>query len=434
MKPENVPIVSLRQGLRALSPLMVFVAFYLVGSVVARDFYKVPITVAFMVSSIYACAIQRKGGIDERVELFSRGTAASGMMLMVWIFILAGAFAASAKAMGAIDATVNLCLHLLPSQMILAGLFIASCLISLSIGTSVGTIVALAPIAAGMATETHSSVALLTAIVVGGAYFGDNLSFISDTTIMATRTQGCKMSDKFKVNSTIVVPAAIIAFVLYIIMGAGVSVPHELPAVNCRLVIPYFAVLFTAIMGMNVMLVLCLGLVLTLAIGLVSGCYDFYGWMHSMSEGVLGMGELIIITLLAGGLIHTVRHAGGIDFIIQRLTRHISGKRGAEVSIAVLVFITNLCTANNTIAILTTGPIAKDIADQYGVDKRKSASLLDTFSCLAQSVIPYGAQLLMASGLAAVSAFDIIPYLYYPFLMAVCALLSIVLRFPRKYS
>lgn len=426
--------ITFTRGLLALSPLLVFVTFYLTGSIIAHDFYKVPVTVAFVVSCFYAIAISKGKSIDERVAAFSKGAGTSGMMMMIWIFILAGAFASSAKAMGAIDATVNLCLHLLPPQMIFAGLFIASCLISLSIGTSVGTIVALVPIAAGMAKETDSSVALLTAIVVGGAYFGDNLSFISDTTIMATRTQGCKMSDKFMANSAIVAPAAIIAFVMYIIMGADINVPHDLPAVNCRLVIPYFAVLFTAIMGLNVMLVLVLGILLTLIIGLVSGCYDFYGWMASMGEGMLGMAELIIITLLAGGLIQVVRDMGGVDFIIERLTSHIKGKRGAELSIGMLVFLTNLCTANNTIAILTVGPLAKDIAERYEVDKRKSASILDTFSCLAQSIIPYGAQLLMASSLATISAFEIIPYLYYPFLMGACALISILIRYPKKFS
>lgn len=429
-----MPDLSLRRGLWALSPLFVFVVFYLAGSLVAGDFYKVPITVAFLVASVWGLAAVARGRVDERVALFSRGAQESGMMLMVWIFILAGAFAATAKAMGAIDATVNLCLHLLPSQMILAGLFIASCLISLSIGTSVGTIVALVPIAAGMARETHASVALLTAIVVGGAYFGDNLSFISDTTIMATRTQGCRMSDKFMVNISIVLPAAVVAFLIYIVMGGGLSAPASLPAVNCRLVIPYFAVLFTAIMGLNVMLVLTLGCLLTLGIGWTSGAYDFFGWMAAASGGILGMAELIIITLLAGGLIHLVRTAGGIDFLLSRLTRHVHGRRGAELSIALVVFLTNLCTANNTIAILTCGPLARDIASRYGVDARKSASLLDTFSCLAQSLLPYGAQLLMASALAAVSAFDIIPLLYYPFLMGATALLCIVLRLPRKYS
>ena len=425
--------IDTRTGLLALSPLAVFVVFYLVASIVAGDFYKVPVTVAFLLSSIYAVAICKETSVDERLNIFSRGAGHKNMMTMLWIFILAGAFASSAKAMGAIDTTVNLCLHLLPSEMILSGLFIASCLISLSIGTSVGTIVALVPIAAGMAQSTGTSVALLTAIVVGGAYYGDNLSFISDTTIMATRTQGCRMSDKFAVNSTIVSPAAILCFIIYIFMGYDTQVPQTIPAVECRRVIPYFAVLFSAIMGLNVMLVLLLGIVLTLIIGMISGAYDIYGWLASMGEGIMGMSELIIVSLLAGGLIEMVRHAGGITFIIERLTAHIRGKRGAEMCIGMLVFLTNLCTANNTIAILTVGPLAKEIATRYGVDARKSASLLDTFSCLAQSIIPYGAQLLMASGLAAVSAFDIIPFLYYPFLMGISALACIAMGWPRKY-
>jgi Na+/H+ antiporter NhaC len=336
--------------------------------------------------------------------------------------------------MGCIDATVNLTLTLLPANMLLAGLFLAACFISLSIGTSVGTIVALAPIAAGLATSTGTSVAMMTAVVVGGAFFGDNLSFISDTTIAATQTQGCRLSDKFRVNAFIVAPAALVILIVYIFMGSGVQSPSNVPDVAFVKVVPYLIVLITAIFGMNVMAVLTLGLVLTGAIGLIDGSYDIYSWFKAMGDGILGMGELIIITMMAGGLLEIIRENGGIDFIIKRMTAHVSSKRGAELSIAALVTLTNICTANNTVAIITVGGIAKQIGDRFGVDNRKCASLLDTFSCFTQGIIPYGAQLLMAAGLAKLNPIDIVPFLYYPLALGLSALLAILLRLPKRYS
>lgn len=424
----------MKKGLKALSPLMLFVVLYLVTSIVAGDFYKVPITVAFMFSSIYAIIIFNGRPLRERIDTFSRGAGTSQMMLMLWIFVLAGAFAHAAKAMGSIDATVNLALLLLPSQMLLAGLFMAACFISLSIGTSVGTIVALTPIAAGIATETGSSVALMTAVVVGGSFFGDNLSFISDTTIMATQTQGCCLSDKFRVNSFIVIPAAMVILLIYLAMGTDIASPQHIDQVQAVKVVPYIVVLITAVFGMNVMAVLTLGIILTGIIGLADGTFNVFSWLGAMGEGITGMGELIIITMMAGGLLEIIRQNGGIDFIIQRLTRHVSTKRGAELSIAALVALVNLCTANNTVAILTVGNITKQIGDRYGVDNRKAASILDTFSCATQGLIPYGAQLLMAAGLAQLNPATIIPYLFYPIAIGIAALLSILLRYPRRYS
>ena len=424
----------MKKGLKALSPLIVFIVLYLVTSIIARDFYKVPITVAFMIASIYAVIIFDGHHLNERIEVYCRGAGTSQMMLMLWIFVLAGAFANSAKVMGSIDATVNLALTLLPGQMLLAGLFLAACFISLSIGTSVGTIIALTPIAAGIADETQSSVPMMTAVVVGGSFFGDNLSFISDTTIMATSTQGCKLSDKFRANSFIVFPAALLILIIYIVMGAGISSPQQVSEVSYVEVIPYLVVLVTAVFGMNVMAVLTLGIVLTGVIGIADGSFDVFGWMQAMGDGILGMGELIIITMMAGGLLEMVKRQGGIDFIIRLLTRHVSSKRGAELAIAGLVAMTNLCTANNTVAILTVGGISKQIGDRYGVDKRKAASILDTFSCMMQGLIPYGAQLLMAAGLASLNPASILPYLYYPFAIGVAALLAILLRYPKRYS
>lgn len=424
----------MKKGIIALSPLLVFIVLYLVTSIIARDFYKVPITVAFMVASIYAVIMAGGIPLRKRIDIYSRGAGTGQMMLMIWIFILAGAFANSAKAMGSIDATVNLALTLLPANMLLAGLFLAACFISLSVGTSVGTIVALTPIAAGVASQTGTALPLMVAVVVGGSFFGDNLSFISDTTIVATSTQGCRLSDKFRVNSYIVIPAAIAILAIYVVMGLHTQAPQKVGPVSLLKVIPYLVVLLTAVCGMNVMAVLTLGIALTGAIGLIDGSFDFYGWMGSMGQGIMGMGELIIITMMAGGLLEIIKHQGGIDFLIQRMTRHIHTKRGAELAIAALVSLVDLCTANNTVAIITVGGIAKQIGDRFGVDNRKCASILDTFSCMMQGLIPYGAQMLMAAGQAALNPISILPYLYYPMAIGFTALLAILLRYPKHVS
>lgn len=418
----------------ALTPLMVFLVLYLVTSILLNDFYKVPITVAFMVSAMYAIAITRGMPLSQRISHFSEGAGNRNMMLMIWIFILAGAFASSAKAMGAIDATVNLTLHVLPSSMLLPGLFLAACFISLSVGTSVGTIVALTPVAVGIAQQTGATLPLIVATVVGGSFFGDNLSFISDTTIVATQTQGCRMRDKFLVNSRIVVPAALVVLLLYIVLGRDIHAPSDLPPVEWVKVIPYLAVLGTAIAGLNVMLVLLIGIMLAGGIGILGGYYDFWAWFGSMGDGILGMSELIIVTLMAGGMLEMIRLNGGIDYLTSKLTFRVNGKRGAELSVGVLVMLADFCTANNTIAIITVGPIAHNIATRYGLDNRKVASLLDTFSCFAQGIIPYGAQMLMAAGLSQLAPTQIMGYLYYPYAIGVVALVSVLLRYPRKYS
>ena len=421
-------------GWWALSPLFVFLCLYLVSSIIVNDFYKVPITVAFLVSSCYAIAITRGLKLDQRVYQFSVGASNKNIMLMIWIFILAGAFAQSAKEMGAIDATVNLTLHILPDNLLLAGIFIASCFISLSIGTSVGTIVALTPVATGLALKTGIDLPFMVAIVVGGSFFGDNLSFISDTTIASTKTQGCVMRDKFRVNSMIVVPAALIVLIIYIVQGLSITAPPQVQEIEWLKVIPYLVVLGTAIAGINVMIVLLLGIISTAIIGLATGSFGIFDWFGAMGNGITGMGELIIITLMAGGMLELIRFNGGVDYIIQKLTKHVNSKRGAELCIAALVSIANFCTANNTIAIITTGPIAKDIAGKFNLDRRKTASILDTFSCFIQGIIPYGAQLLMAAGLAKISPISIVGNLYYPFTMGTFALLAIIFRYPRRYS
>lgn len=418
----------------ALIPLLVFLLTYLVVSILAGDFYKMPITVAFVISSVVAIAISKGGKLSNRIEQFCWGAANSNIMLMVLIFILAGAFAQTAKSMGAVDATVNLAMSILPGNLLAAGIFLAACFISISVGTSVGTIVALAPVAVGIAGKTGMPDALMLGVVVSGAMFGDNLSFISDTTIVATRTQGCNMSDKFKVNIRIALPIAIITGIIYVFIGSGLDSSYTTGSIEWAKVVPYLVVLIAAICGVNVMLVLFIGILLSGIVGLITGGFDIWGWTASMGLGITNMGELIIVTLLAGGMLEMIRYNGGIDWIILKLTSHIRSSKGAELSIAGLVSFANLCTANNTIALIMSGPIAKDIADRFKVDPRRSASILDIFSCFVQGIIPYGAQLLMASGLGNVSPIEVMQYLYYPYLLGFGGLLAILFRFPRKYS
>ena len=426
------------KGWLALSPLLVFLCVYLVSSIIVNDFYKIPISAAFLVASVYAMLITRDRSLEKKIETFSKGAGNSSVMLMIWIFVLAGAFAATAKDIGAIDATVNIALHILPGKLIYAGLFIASCFISMSIGTSVGTIVALVPVGAGIAQQMASGsapeLAFITAIIVGGSFFGDNLSFISDTTIAATRTQECSMADKFKANIRIVLPAAVIVTALYVFLGSDVTAIPDSRPIEWFKLIPYILVIAFALSGVNVAVVLAAGLGVNAIIGFCTGCFTWSGFLGSIGGGIAGMADLIIVTIMAGGMLELIKVNGGIDFIVNGLTKRINGKRGAELSIAGLVALANFCTANNTIAIITTGRIAKDITDRFGLDPRKTASILDTFSCLVQGIIPYGAQLLMAGGLAGISMISIIQHLYYPFIMGACAFLAILLRIPKKYS
>lgn len=419
----------------ALTPLILFLALYLGSSLVLGDFYKVPISIAFLLSSIYAIAATKGEKLERRIRIFCNGAGNHNIILMVWIFVLAGAFARSAKEMGAIDATVYATLNILPNGFLLPGMFVAACFISLAIGTSVGTIATLAPVAIGIAEQTDLGIAMVVAIVVGGAYFGDNLSFISDTTIIATKSQGCKMSDKFKANIFLALPAAAIMLVYYAVIGQEVQMPTEMPAIQWIKVVPYICVLATVLAGMDVMIVLALGIGLTGCIGIATGSYDFFGWMAAMNEGVMGMSELIIVTLLAGGMLEIIRHNGGMTYLVQTLTKKVKGKRGGELCIAALVVLSDMCTANNTIAIVTTGSIAKEISEKYGIDNRRTASLLDTFSCFAQGLIPYGAQMLIAAGASPqLTPIAIMQHLYYPMLIGAIALLSILFRYPKRYA
>lgn len=423
-----------KQGILAISPLIVFVILYFVSSIIAGDFYMMPITVAFMLSCIYAIMTFRGRSVKDRVETFCIGAGEKNIMMMLCIFVLAGAFANSAKDAGCIEATVNLTLSLMPDSMIMAGLFIAACFISLAIGTSVGTIVALTPIAAGLAHSTGSSVPMMTAVIVGGSFFGDNLSFISDTTIVATSTQGCKQSDKFLVNSYTTIPVAIAVMVMYFFIGTGTQAPAVIPDIDYVKILPYIIVIVCALCGMNVFVVLTFGIISTGLIGIGYGVYDLFGWCQSMGKGITGMGELVIVAVLAGGLLKVMTENGALEYLISIMTKKIRSKRSCELTIAMLVSLVNICTANNTVAILTVGSISKRIGDSYGVNNRKSASILDSFSCCIQSILPYGAQILMATGLAAVSPIEILKYLYYPFVLFSVSVIAILIRYPKKYS
>lgn len=410
-----------------------FLLLYLVTSLILQDFYKVPITVAFLISSIYALSIT-KGKLSDNIKIFSKGAGDNNLLLMLWIFILAGAFASSAKEMGGIDAAVNASLRWLPSSAILPGLFLASCFISISIGSSTGTVAALVPIAWGLSGELNIDSALAVGLVVGGAYFGDNLSFISDTTIVATQTQGCKMHDKFRENISLVGPVALLMLVVYYFLGRDVTGLKDVPEVDFLRVIPYLTVIISAMCGMNVVLVLMFGLAISGLIGICQGSFDLWGWFASIQSGITNMSDLIIMTLLAGGMLSIIRHNGGIDYLLKALTKKINGRRGGEMSISLMVFLVNLCTANNTVALITVGPIAKDISQRYGISPRRSASILDTVSCFTQGILPYGMQTLMAVSLTALTPIDVFTHLYYPMLIGLAVFLSILFKRNKKAS
>lgn len=425
----------MKKGLLALSPIVVLLLAYLSMSLASGDFYRISISVAFVIAAIYAVAVLRgiSRSLQERVAVFSEGASDRNILYMIWIFILAGIFASTAKAMGAVDATVYLTLRFIPMEFLPAGIFIAACFISLSIGTSVGTIVALTPVVTGLATQMGADTAQMVAIVVGGAFFGDNLSFISDTTIAATMSQGCRMKDKFRTNLLIVLPAALFSLGLYLFLGLSGTIDgiETASAIEWYKTLPYLLVLVCAIVGVEVLTVLVFGIVATIIIGVACGSLSGVTFCEEAGAGVLSMGELIIITLMAGGLMNMVKQSGGFQFITTLITNRISGRRGAESAIAGLTILTDICTANNTIAIITVGPIARDLSQRYGIPARKSASLMDTASCFAQGILPYGAQLLMASGLAQISPIEIIPYLYYPMGIGVMVIMAIIFQFPR---
>ncbi|MDO5450292.1 MAG: Na+/H+ antiporter NhaC family protein [Akkermansia sp.] len=429
---REIPVRNRWQGLVALSPLAVFFTLYLAVSLAAGDFYKMPVTVAFVAACAWAFAVCRPRRLQQCVARFSAGAGHPNIALMVWIFVLAGAFAESAKYIGAVDATVALTLCWLPAGLVLPGLFAAACLISLSIGTSVGTIVALMPVAAGVAAQAGIPLPTMAGVIVGGAFFGDNLSFISDTTIAATRSQGCSMKDKFRANLRLALPAALITMAAYGIMGAGHSVAVPQGHILWWRALPYLLILATAMAGVNVMLVLMLGLLGTGLVALCAGGLGLLDWAGAMGKGITGMGELVIVTLLAGGLLELIRYNGGFTYVVQQLTRRIRTRRMAELCMAIMVVFANFCTANNTIAILSVGQMARRIAHRFHIPPTRAASLLDTFSCTTQGILPYGAQLLMCSALAGIGTLEIIPCLYYPMLLGLVAGGSILLQRGRR--
>ncbi|MEN9919085.1 MAG: hypothetical protein RL662_1521 [Bacteroidota bacterium] len=426
---------NIKPRFSALLPLLFFFILYLGTWFVTGDLYKLPISVAFLLTIVVAISSFKGKSINERVDVFCKGAANETIILMVLIFILAGAFAGTARAMGAVDATVNMTLTLLPANMIIASIFIAACFVSMAMGTSTGTIAALAPIAIGLGEQTDFSIPLILGVVVGGAMFGDSLSFISDTTIVATRTQGCELSDKFKVNARILFSITIFVILLYIYIGKDTNITIPITEINWLKVLPYCILLIASIAGVNVIVVLVLGILLSGLIGLYTDSFGIWEWTIAAQKSIVyDMGELIIVSLMAGGLFEIIRQNGGVDWLINTLTKNVKTKRQAETSVAALISLTDICTANNTVALIITGPIAKKIGDRFEIDKRRMASLLDTFSCSVQGLLPYGAQLLIASSLAGVTPITILPYLYYPMLMGIASILAIILQRPRKFT
>lgn len=423
--------ISWKRGILAVSPIVVFLCVYLLTSLIIGDFYKMPLSVAFLIASVWAAFTMVGKSVSQRIKAFSIGASESNVIYMIWIFILAGAFAAVAKSTGAVEATVNITLSFLPSKLIIPGIFIATCFISMAIGTSVGTVVALTPLAVDMALSTGASIPYFVAIVLGGAFFGDNLSFISDTTIAATRTQGCDMKDKFFANLKIVLPAAVGSLMLYCCFISDITFLRHPESLSVILIIPYLLVILLAIIGINVVIVLLSGIISAFVIGIINGMSPIDLFFFA-GEGINGVGSLIIITLMAAGMLGIIKETGGIDFILKIIGRNIKSTRGGQASITLLVGIVNLCTANNTVAIITVGSLAKRISEKFNIPPRKAASLLDTGSCIVQAIIPYGAQTLMATSLAGISPVDPLRYLFYPQCLFLCLTVSILVVNKKK--
>ncbi|WP_077617020.1 Na+/H+ antiporter NhaC family protein [Bacillus sinesaloumensis] len=416
----------------ALFPLVIFVLLFVGTGVFTGDFSNMPLNIAIIIASAIALAMNRKEKLSKKIDIFTKGAGHPNIMLMAVIFILAGAFAETAKGMGAVESTVNLGLTFIPSNLLMVGLFIVGCFISISMGTSMGTVAALAPIGIGIAEQTGIPMALAMATVIGGAMFGDNLSMISDTTIAAARTQQTKMSDKFKTNFLIVLPGVILTAIILWVITSGTTV-NTLGDFSYQLikVVPYLAVLLAALAGVNVLIVLLGGTILAGIIGLIDGSYTMIGFIKAVSQGVINMEDLAIVAILIGGMIGIIQHNGGIQWLLNFVTSKIRTKKGAELGIAGLVSATDIATANNTISIIIAGPLAKNIADEYQIDTRKSASILDIFSSGFQGLVPYGGQMLVASGLAAISPISILSYSFYPFALLVCGIIAILIGFPR---
>lgn len=430
-----------RPSLAALLPFLVFVLVYMATGIVLNHlgvemaFYQVPAPVCILPAIILAF-IMFKGSVDDKFNDFVRGCGDENIIIMCLIYILAGAFATVSKESGGVDSVVNFALSVIPLQFITGGIFLIGCFISISTGTSVGTISTVGPIAVGLAQKGNLPLALVLGSLVGGAMFGDNLSVISDTTIAATRTQNVEMKDKFRANIRMALPAAIITFIILLVVGKPEALPtFEDRPYNPVLIIPYLFVLISAIAGMNVFLVLTSGIILSGIIGISTGGLDLMTFAQNIFTGFSGMFEIFLLSMLTGGLSYMVSKNGGIDWLVQKIRSFARGQKSAEVSIALLTALTDAATANNTVAIIIDGPVAKEISNDFKIDPRRSAALLDTFSCVMQGIIPYGAQILIAAGLTkelgagAVSPMEIIPFLWYQGILAIFAIASIFIRY-----
>ena len=416
----------------ALFPLLLFMLLFLGVGIISGDFTTMPLNVAITITVIVALLMNRKEKFATKIEVFTKGAGHSNIILMMLIFILAGAFSTTTEKMGGVTSTVNLGLSLIPENLIIVGLFIICMFVSISMGTSVGTVAAIAPVGFGFAQATDVSEALAMATVVGGAMFGDNLSMISDTTIAAVRTQHTKMKDKFKVNFRIVLPGAILTIVVLFFLTNGISMDHS-KSYDFQLVkvIPYLLVLILALVGVNVIIVLIGGTVLSGVIGLIDGSFGWKGLLIAVSKGIIGMEDIAMIALLIGGLVGLIQHNGGIDWLLNVVRGRVKSKRGAEIGIASLVSVADIATANNTISIIMSGPLAKNIADEYDVDPRKSASILDIFGGCFQGLLPYSPQVISAAGVAGISPFLLVPYSIYPIMLGVCGLIAILIGYPK---
>ncbi len=413
----------------ALLPIGLFLVIFLGAGVITKDFYAMPAIVGFLIALFVAFLQNKKLSFADKIKVIATGAGDENIVTMLLIFLCAGGFSGAVTAAGGVESTVNFGLSILPAKIAVVGLFIIGCFISLSMGTSMGTIAALAPIAVGISEQTGFSVAICIGAVVCGAMFGDNLSMISDTTIAAVKTQGCEMKDKFKANFLIVLPAAIITIVIFffITRNLDVNVSNDLPY-NLWKVVPYIIVLVGALAGINVFIVLISGIVISLIVGVVTGSIAVGEIFNVVGNGVTSMYDITVISIIVACIVSLVKEYGGIVFILELIKKRIRGKRGGELGIAVLSLLVDLCTANNTVAIVMAGPIAKEISEEFEISPKRSASLLDIFTSVGQGMIPYGAQLLSAAGLTGLTPFMIMPYLFYPMLMAVSGVAYILFR------
>lgn len=413
----------------ALLPIGVFLVIFLGSGIITGDFYAMPAIVAFLIALMIAFLQNRGLSFEEKISVISKGVGDENIITMSLIFLSAGAFSGAVTAAGGVESTVNLGLSILPAKVAVVGLFVIGCFISVSMGTSMGTIAALAPIAVGISEKTGFSLAVCIGAVVCGAMFGDNLSMISDTTIAAVKTQGCQMKDKFRENFFIVLPAAIITIVIFffITRNGDFKLAEEL-SYNIWRVLPYVLVLVGALIGINVFFVLISGTVISLIVGVATGSLAVGDMFSAVGEGVTGMYDITVISIVVACIVSLVKEFGGIQFILNLIKKSIKGQKGGEVGIAGLSLLVDMCTANNTVAIVMAGPIAKEISDEFEISPRRSASLLDIFTSVGQGMIPYGAQLLSAASLTGLTPFAIMPYLFYPILMAISAVVFILFR------